>query len=118
MWEKRANYVRADGYFDDILDLTAKTYDKGKPIVWPKKMANFFLGLLAERFRVTSLWENVTKMFLSGSFLGPAVQQVKLSIFHQALINAAHQTRLTFDLEIETTHGHSSSFRTRPHECR
>ena len=25
-------------------------------------------------------------------------------VFHQALINIAHQTRLTFDLEIETTH--------------
>ena len=33
--------------------------------------------------------------------------------FHQALIKIVHQTRLTFDLEIETTHGHSSSFLTR-----
>ena len=50
----------------------------------------------------------MAKMFFSGSFLGHAVQQVNLSIFHQALINAAHQTRLTFDLEIETTHGAKS----------
>ena len=50
--------------------------------------------------------------------MGHAVQQVNLITLHQALINTAHQTRLTFDLEIETTHGHSSLFRTRPHECR
>ena len=42
----------------------------------------------------------------SGSFFGHAVQQVNLSIFNQALINIAQQTRLTFDLEIETTHVH------------
>ena len=60
----------------------------------------------------------MTEIFFSGSFFGHAVQQVNLSIFHQALIDAAHHTRLTFDHEIEKTHGHSSSFRTRPHECR
>ena len=54
----------------------------------------------------------------SGSFIGHAVQQVNLSIFHQALINTAHQIRLAFDLEIDTTHGHYSSFRTKPHGCR
>ena len=58
------------------------------------------------------------KYLFFGSFFSHAVQQVSLSIFHQAIINTAHQTRLTFDLEIETTHGHPSSFQTRPHECR
>ena len=58
-----------------------------------------------------------SKLFFSGSVFGHAVQQVNLSIFHQASINTAHQTRLTFDLGIEKAHGHSSSFRTRPHEC-
>ena len=37
--------------------------------------------------------------------------------FYQASINTIHQTRLTFDVEIVTTHNHSSSFRTRSHEC-
>ena len=60
----------------------------------------------------------MTKTFFSGSFLGHAVQQVNLSSFLQALTSNAHKTRLTFELEIDTTQGHSSSFRTRSHECR
>ena len=77
------------------------------------------MGLFAERFRVTSLWEendHITHFFwlysISAIF-GHAVQHVNLSIFHLALINIVQQTRLTFDLEIETTHGHCSSLRTR-----
>ena len=46
---------------------------------------------------------------------GPTSQFV---YFYQALINTAHQTRLTFDLEVETAHGYSSSCRTRSHGCR
>ena len=45
----------------------------------------------------------MTKCFCSGSFYSHAVQQVNLSILHQPLINTAHQIRLTFDLEVETT---------------
>ena len=75
--------------FDEILDITAGVYF-------------YFYSIIC-----------------SGSFLNHAVQQVNLSTFHQALINTAvHQTPLTFDIKIETTHGHSSSFRTRSHECR
>ena len=81
------------------------------------KFPKFFWGLFAEIFRVTSLCGKKV-FFFSGSFFGHAVQQVNLSIFHQALINIVQQTRLTFDLEIETTHGHCSSLRTRSHECR
>ena len=40
----------------------------------------------------------MTKIFSSGSLFGHAIQQVNLSIFPQALINTAHQTQLTFDL--------------------
>ena len=40
-------------------------------------------------------------LFFSGSFVGHTVlNKSVLSIFHQALINTAHQTQLTFDLEI------------------
>ena len=60
--------------------------------------------------RVTSRWGQ--KFFFPGSFPDHAAQLVKLSIFHQALINIVHQTRLTFDVEIETTHDHPPSFRT------
>ena len=95
-------------------------YDNGKLIIWPKSLQTFFGGLFAKRFRVTSLWgkhdQNV--LFLALFWVMRPSKQIKLSIFHQALINIAHQTRLTFDLETETTHGHSSSFRTRTHDCR
>ena len=44
--------------------------------------------------------EKRLQLFFSSSFFGHAVQQVNLSVFHQALIKIAQQTRLTFDLEI------------------
>ena len=51
-----------------------------------QKFAKFFGGLVAERFRVTSLWgiddENV---FFFGSFVGPAVQQVNFVYFSSSL---------------------------------
>ena len=82
-----------------------------------KKFANFFWGLFAEIFWVTSLWGKNNYFFFLALFL---VRRSSRStcLFFISLINTAHQTRLTFDFEIETAHGHSSSLRTKPHECR
>ena len=76
-----------------------------------KKFPNFFGGYLLKDFGYHRYGETAITFFFTGSFFDHAVQQVNLFIFRQALINIVQQTRLTFDLEIETTHGHCSSLR-------
>ena len=73
------------------------TDTNGKPIVWPKS-SQFFLGayLLKDFYAAKTI-----NLLFSGSFPGHAAQLVKLSIFYQAVIIIVHQTRLTFDLEID-----------------
>ena len=79
-----------------------------------KKFPNFFGGLFAEIFRVTSLWgKNGHNVLFLGSSVRHAAQWVSLSIFHQALINTAHQTPLPFDRQptvtpLRSVQGHMS----------
>ena len=72
-----------------------------------KNFATFFWGVICWKIPGNvAMGKILRKKKKSGFFLGPAVQQVNLFIFRQGLVNTGHQTRLTFDLETETTHGH------------
>ena len=46
--------------------------------------------------------KTIKRFVFSAFFFGYAVQQVNLPTFDQALISTVQQTRLTFDLEIDT----------------
>ena len=60
------------------------------------------------------IWQNV--FFLALFWVMRSNRSIRLFFIKPWSENTAHQTRLTFDLEIETTHCHSSLLRTRPHD--
>ena len=75
-------------------------------MVWPKRFQTFFWGYVLKFPGNVAMGKNDLKYISSGSyFLVMRPYMVNLSILRQALIYIVHQTRLTFDLEIEKTHG-------------
>ena len=78
-----------------------------------EKSKTFFSCISLKRF--SSLWgKKYTRYFLN-VFKFFLVKGRNSSIFIKAWVEVVQQPRLTFDLEIETTHNKPSSIRTRSH---
>ena len=107
---------REKSFFSGILESFIFFY-KIRPI--GDRPGKVWLGGNFKLLAFHSHWSNVAVgiFFFLLLVFGYEAEMANLSNFHQASINIVHQTRLTFDLEIETTYDHAS-FRTRSHECR